>query len=743
MTWLTLCRFDDGGILARHEINISKSEYITISHIWRHASWHRIPTIRWKFLASPQKARWISEELPKLVKNCYFWMDILAIDQENINERLAVVDHIPLLYKMSQRTIVVKEQGGFENCCLGYVPDYQNEIESSVFLAQQGRIRHWKESHPNGIKEIWFDRIWPLQEVMLSNKLQFTVCQLNGLATVSCPNIPPRVAQQQLDYTSAQEPKALNLGSLYRLFDTLHSVAEAWMAYGLRVGGEEGSMETYEARHASFIGVMLNNSEIARNSENRADCHYRLYNLLEDESKSQRKTSEARDFILAIFPKWTWYKKPEKVSSRPFGEIFLDAFRQWENNANRKDDQSPTPAPDEDVVFYPRIPCGLLKFRTIGAEASCKGSVEIPEPLWLGDFTKLFCISKPTTKPPLHAPGLAWSMERITGASSVDDILSAIGHSIWFGKSVYWTDFLNHYPEWLVDRSALDECVHQTNALRNGVQCIECWLNLTKKRCEPFPDIEVAVTIRAIYGLYLSARNYFYSVASGGVLESQEPGDVTDRQSEWFAYGQSEWLGYARPELLTHEGSKWWTYRESEWWVGPRKLMERCNSQSFRDSLLLTAAVIGCGLGVSALEWAKDRFQVFLLTLNDNEKMTTKMPARKTLALASKDFEIRPSDCINAYDTDHETWITIRAPEDEPKPRVIGIAPQPTRFKVRGLNLGLFEGIPLAMRTIDEIAHVIMKNPAQLSMEKCEVVVRHSKLAVSVAGNVETSAGGI
>jgi hypothetical protein len=55
----------------------------------------------------------------------------------------------------------------------------------------------------------------------------------------------------------------------------------------------------------------------------------------------------------------------------------------------------------------------------------------------------------------------------------------------------------------------------------------------------------------------------------------------------------------------------------------------------------------------------------------------------------------------------------------------------------------LFEGISLAMRTIDEIAHVIMKNPAQLSMEKCEVVVRHSKLAVSVVGNVETSAGGI
>jgi hypothetical protein len=359
---------------------------------------------------------------------------------------------------------------------------------------------------------------------MLSNKLQFTVCQSNELTAVSCPNTSPRVAQQQLDYTSVREPNALNLGSLYRLFDTLHSVAEAWTAYGLPIPERKESMEEYRARHTPFIEAMLNNSEIERDSQYRADGYYSPYNLLEDESKSQRKTSKARDFILAIFPKWTWYKKPEKVGSRPFGEIFLDAVHQWENNADRKDDQSPTLAPDEDVVFYPRIPRGLLEFRVISAEVSREGSVEIPEPLWLGDFTKLFCISKPATKPPLHESGLAWSMERITGTSGIDDILSAIGHSIWFGKSVYWTDFLNHYPEWLIDGSALDGDVYQANTLGQGVQTIEYWLNVTKKRCEPFPDVEVAVTIRAIYGLYLSARNHFYNVAeyieSGDVLES-------------------------------------------------------------------------------------------------------------------------------------------------------------------------------------------------------------------------------
>ena len=757
MTCLTLCRFDEKGILSRHEINIFEREYIIISHVWCDASWHSIPTIPWKFLASPQKARWVSKELPKLVTDCYFWMDVLAIDQENIDERLAVVDHIPLLYRKSQRTIVVKEQGGFKDCCAMNIPHYQNEIESSVFLLQQQYTEHWKESHLNGIEETWLDRIWPLQEVMLSNKLQFTVCQSNGSTTGSRPNIPPRVVPQQLDCTLVREPKALNLGSLYRLFDTLHSVAEAWIAYGLSISeGKQESMEGYRDRHRPFIDAMLGNGEIERDSQRRADRYYRPYNLLEDESKSQRKTTEARDFILAIFPKWTWYKKPEKVSSRSFGEIFLDALRQWENNANRKDDQLPIPAPDEDVIFYPRIPRGLLEFRTISAEASREGSVEIPEPLWLGDFTKLFCISKPTTKPPLHASGLAWSMERISGTSNIDDILSAIGHSIWFGKSVYWTDFLNHYPEWLVDRPALG--AHQANT-------IEYWLNVTKKRCEPFPDVEVAVTIRAIYGLYLSARNHFYNVAKdtafGDVLESREPGDITYRQSEWFTYGQeqfeygqSEQLRCEPPKWVRYGGLKWFTYRESEWWTGPQKLVERYNSQSFRDSLLLTAAVIGCGLGVSALKWAKDRFQVLLLTLHDNERMTTEMPARRTLALASKDFDIHPFGCINAYDTDHETWVTIRAPNDGSKPRVIGIAPQPTRFKVRGLDLGLFKGRPLAMRnTENEIAqvrprsneqepHKILENPAQLSVEKCEVVVRHFELAVSVA-EMETNADGM
>jgi hypothetical protein len=239
MTWLTLCRFDEKGTISRHEINIFKSEYIAISHVWCRASWHRIPTIPWKFLASPQKARWISQELPKLVSNCYF-------------------------------------------------------------LAQQQCMRHWKKSYPNGIEEIWLDRIWPLQEIMLSSKLQFTLCQLNGLTTVSFPNTSPRVAQQQPDYTSVRESKALNLGSLYRLCDTLHSVAEAWTAYGLPVlEGKEESVEEYRARHTPFIEAVLNNSEIERVSQCRADRNCSPYNLLEDESKSQRKTSKARDFIHA------------------------------------------------------------------------------------------------------------------------------------------------------------------------------------------------------------------------------------------------------------------------------------------------------------------------------------------------------------------------------------------------------------------------------------------------------------
>jgi hypothetical protein len=736
MTVLTLCRFGEDGKLSKHQIDICTTEYITISHVWCLPSWHNIPSIPWKFLATPQKARWISEELPKLVRNCYFWMDILAIDQESRDDRLGVVDHIPSLYKNSQKTIVVRERGGFEECCAVYIPDYQNEIESSVFSAQRQCMIHWKGSHPNGIEEVWFGRIWPLQEIMLSNKLQFTICQSNGSTTRSSPSTPLRAPQQQLGRILAGESRVLNLGSLYRLFDTLHSVAEAWVAYGISIPeGKKESMAEYRARHKPFIEAMLNNGEIERDSQHRGDRYYSPYSLLEDESKSHRETSKTRDFILAIFPKWTWYKKPEKVGSSSFGEIFLDAFRQWKNNADWKDDQSSKLGADEGVVFYPRIPRGLLEFRTVSARASRKGSVEIPEPLWLGDFTKLFCISKPTTKPPLHASGLDWDMERITGTSDVDDILSAIGHSIWFGKSVYWTDFLNHYPEWLIDRPAPYAGVHHANTLRDGERITEYWLKATEKRCKPFPDVEVAVTLGTIYGLYLSARNHFYNVAGGmesdDVLESREPGDISYKQPEWFTHEQSEWLRCEWPERLEYEGSEWFTYRESEWWTGPRELVKRYNSSSFRDSLLLTAAVIGCGLGVSALEWAKGRFQIFLLTLNDDERTGTKMPARKTLVLVSNDFQPSSSTCINAYDTAYETWITTGVSKGGSEPRVIGIAPHPTRFKVRGFDLGLFEGRPLAMRmTKDEMElsreqeqHIICENPAQLSVEKRKVVV--------------------
>lgn len=75
----------------------------------------------------------------------------------------------------------------------------------------------------------------------------------------------------------------------------------------------------------------------------------------------------------------------------------------------------------------------------------------------------------------------------------------------------------------------------------------------------------------------------------------------------------------------------------------------------------------------------------------------------------------------------------MSAPKDGSRPRVIGIAPEPTRFRVDRLHLGLFEGRPLAIpRTTAEIPQMqqhseeqeLHTNPAQLSVEQCEDVAR-------------------
>jgi hypothetical protein len=180
--------------------------------------------------------------------------------------------------------------------------------------------------------------------------------------------------------------------------------------------------------------------------------------------------------------------------------------------------------------------------------------------------------------------------------------------------------------------------------------------------------------------------------------------------------------------------------------IGGLYIFTTFDSPSFRTSLLLVTAVIACGLGVSSIRWAKDRFKVMYLSLEVPGLNVPGFPVRQTLVLTPKDLEIGTADRIQVYTTVPETWITMKGPKDEFVPRVIGIAPPPTRFKLRGLNIGLYRGTPLATiwtpaevaqerRNLQESAQsgrknlqILCENPSQLNLEQIAQLVQRQRM---------------
>ena len=348
MRLLTLCRYEDENVLRRSDIDIDSTSYIAISHIWAQAEWHsNLAGIGWEVLASTQKARFLTQRLPSLVGTEYFWMDILCVDQRSFEARVGVVAHIPAIYRGARKTIVVREAGGISECCAQAIGDYRSWRED----AAQNFATHIQTAHLNGLVESWFDRLWPLQEAILSDRLQFTVCET-----------------ETADRTETEWDAFTHQIVFRRIFDGLTCIARAWITYGIE---EDGS----ELEYREFIEAFLKNDSVTRREH--TNYRHRKRPLLHDfiiHINSLRITSKPRDFILAILPQYGWYSPPNNLKHMEFGELWVDCCRQ---------------AHSAGYGFNPSIIKGLTEVPNDDHD-SHRPSQKIPVPSCLGDFVKLF-----------------------------------------------------------------------------------------------------------------------------------------------------------------------------------------------------------------------------------------------------------------------------------------------------------------------------------------------------------------
>lgn len=144
--------------------------------------WRHLPGLPHAILVSEEKEKFITEKLASLVGGDWFWMDVLCVDQADRAARVAVTQHIPTIFWYSQKTIVVRSSGGFQPCC-GVAVRHLTEFEA-IFEELRKHVvqNHWSGEHGTirehniDLNETLLERLWVWQEILLSDRLQFALC---------------------------------------------------------------------------------------------------------------------------------------------------------------------------------------------------------------------------------------------------------------------------------------------------------------------------------------------------------------------------------------------------------------------------------------------------------------------------------------------------------------------------------------------------------------------------------------
>jgi hypothetical protein len=344
-----MCRFVDGK-LERQLMPVKDTRYLTISHVWGlDVGWREIPGIEGTVLASGEKADFISEKLGPLVGNDYFWMDILCVDQRDKAARIAVTQNIPTIFRFSQRTIVLRDGKSLRPCCIETIGSLENWMEKGDDSYNDLWI-HYNDKHGEDFVEGVLSRLWLLQEIILSDNIQFVSCETSH----------------------ALKPKRrFSSDPVWGMRISLHMMSYAWAVYG-----DSDRQYNKNLIHIKFQYAFLTCSSISRpNTVARryvplipADHEFMLH------MSSTRTTSKSRDFILAIMPQYAGYKVPDNAKSMTFAQLFVDCYLQL---------QAAFTALGR---FRMRITPLIADFTPPGPYVPTEN---IPEPSNLGDFARL------------------------------------------------------------------------------------------------------------------------------------------------------------------------------------------------------------------------------------------------------------------------------------------------------------------------------------------------------------------
>lgn len=331
---VVVCRYKDGRV-ERHEVSVQDTQYIAVSHVWEEAQWLHVTGIDWEVLVSPEKAKFMVESLPSIVGSGYFWMDILCINQRDKAARIAVTQHIPTIFRSAQRTVVIRSGFVIRDCCVHAMGDLGSWVATKSPCRERLLVHVERSHNRRQIEEANLSRLWVLQEIILSDTIQFVRCDHSKTT-------------RETDESESPE-------HIEELAVKLMSTWASWAKYG-------SNEKLRDAHHLDFVRAFFECGTLSHLS--RAKHRPYLPESWEFTMQiwSTHRTTKARDFILAVMPQYSFYVLPDQARTMTFSQLFADCFAQLESK-------------NTNLWLAPGIPHGH--------------SGSMPEPAYLGDFVKL------------------------------------------------------------------------------------------------------------------------------------------------------------------------------------------------------------------------------------------------------------------------------------------------------------------------------------------------------------------
>lgn len=404
---ITLCHYDSGKLIIEDK-RWGDCGYVAVSHVWgSDVKETRLTSTRPKVPLSKEKAKFLQEQFPSIIGKEWFWMDVLCIDQSDEKSRVAVTQYIPAIFRSALKTIVVRDSTGLRPCCRQATDDLIEALSTQRDF--RGFYDHYAEhqSHlPRGEDGI-LTRLWPLQEILLSNNLHFVQCN------VAIP-----------------EPfKEIDFFRLYvrvtSTFMTLRRLATSWRNHG----DERASAPLKDLRN--FVRAFVMGGTVSRPGTPQSNTDT-LVHLLSFEN-SPRRTTVPRDFILATMPQCHWYSVPANAKAMSFPEIFRDCATQA-LQAN-------------DVVIGPLVSAA----KTNLMETICTpiAADTMPTPNCLSDFVRLLVGLQPAIRRWYHPRKVQQvDLHMIMGTTALIPALSLIRSTIERSTSMWDTTIIiNTLPD--------------------------------------------------------------------------------------------------------------------------------------------------------------------------------------------------------------------------------------------------------------------------------------------------------